>query len=215
VELGIFQDCKKVKSYGEKPEDFEKLLNEMEEEAERRLKLFTSVRKKHYIQKLSVWNKYYPEQALPYKVCIIDEFARLAEKDYEDLLEKFRNRVAMDRKTGILYIASMQRPDVKIISGSIKGSMSTRIAFKTVTDTDSEVILDVEGAEKIKNQGRCLMKYLGEMKEVQCLYIEPEDVRSILKKHKAFKTVEDQQREKQEYLKKWREQNINPYAKGV
>ncbi len=215
VELGIFQDCKKVKSYGEKPLDFEKLIDEMAEESERRLKLFASVRNKHYIQKLSVWNKYYPERALPYKIIVVDEFARLAEDEYKPLLEKFRTRVAMDRKVGILYVASMQRPDVKIISGSIKGSMPTRIAFKTVTSTDSEVILDVDGAEKIRNQGRCLMKYLGEFKEVQCLYIEPEDVKKVLKEHKAYKTKEDMRNERQEKIKQFRLNNKNPYQRSL
>jgi hypothetical protein len=220
AELGIFQDCKKVKSYGKTPEDFGKLLDEMEEESERRLKLFASVRKKHYIQKLSVWNKHYPDKAMPYKIIMIDEFSRIA--DNEDLQNKFRVRVAMDRKAGILYLASMQRPDVKIISGSIKGCMPTRIAFKVVTDTDSEVILDVDGAEKIKNKGRCLMKYLGELKEVQCLYIEPDDVRNILKKHKAYKSKEEfetearQQKDelaakRKEQIEEWRRNNKNPY----
>jgi hypothetical protein len=189
AELGIFENCKKVLSYGKTPEDFNRLMDEMEEESERRLKLFASVRNQRFIQKLSVWNKYYPDRAMPYIICVIDEFSRIA--DYDDLLEKFRIRVAMDRKLGILYVASMQRPDVKIISGSIKGCMPTRVAFKVCSDVDSEVILNVKGAEKIKTKGRCIMKYQGEIKEVQCLYIEPDDVRSILKKHKAFKTREE------------------------
>jgi hypothetical protein len=213
IELGIFQDCKKVKSYGETPEDFNRLLDEMDEESNRRLKLFASVRKKHYIQNLAVWNKFYPDRALPYKIIAIDEFSRIS--DYEDLLEKFRIRVAMDRKCGLLYLASMQRPDVKIISGSIKGCMPTRFAFKVVTDTDSEVILNVAGAEQIKNKGRCLLKYNGEIKEVQCLYIEPDDVRAVLKKHKAHKTQEEVVAERRENMKKRREKCINPYLKGA
>jgi hypothetical protein len=212
AELGIFMDCKKVKSYGKTPDDFDKLMDEMEAESERRLKLFASVRKKRFVQNLSVWNKFYPEKALPYKVIVIDEFSRIS--DYEDLLEKFRIRVAMDRKVGILYVASMQRPDVKIISGSIKGCMPTRFAFKVVTDVDSEVILNVAGAEQIKNKGRCLIKYNGEIKEVQCLYIEPDDVRSVLKKHKAFKTREEIDQERREDIKKRRQKCINPYLEG-
>jgi len=214
IELGIFQDCRKVKSYGETPEDFEKLIDEMETENTRRLKLFASVRKQRYIQKLSVWNKFYPEQALPYKIVVIDEFARLAEKQYESLLDRFRSRVAMDRKVGILYIISLQRPDVKVISGSIKGSMNTRIAFKVVTDTDSEVIIDIPGAEKIKQQGRCIMKYLGEMKEVQCLYLENEQVRTWLKKYKAYKSRDELAAERQREMKALRDKCINPYLKG-
>jgi hypothetical protein len=220
AELGLFADCKKVKSFGTTPEDFEKLLDEMEEEAIRRLKTFASMRKKHFIQNLSVWNKVCPNKAMPYIVCFIDEFSRVS--DYEGIMNKFRIRVAMDRKVGILYVASMQRPDVKIISGSIKGCMPTRLSFKVVTGKDSEVILDVEGAEKIKNRGRCVMKYLGEIKEVQCLYIEPEDVRTILKKNNLFKPKEDTClkekaitqaiESKKEYLKDWHSTHAKPYG---
>ncbi len=213
VELGIFQDCKKVRSYGEKPEDFGQLLDEMEQESDRRLKLFTSVRKKRFVQNLAVWNKFYPSKALPYKVIIIDEFSRIS--DSEGLLDKFRVRVALDRKVGLLYLVSMQRPDIKIISGSTKGCMPTRLAFKVVTDVDSEVILNVAGAEQIKNKGRCLIKYNGEIKEVQCLYIEPDDVRSILIKHNAFKTTEEIQSEKRAKMKVLRGKCINPYLKKV
>lgn len=191
VGLGIFEDCKKVKSYGETPNDFDILLDKMEKENQKRLKLFRSVKNKIYIEKLSVWNKKFPNKALPHKIVIVDEFARLSEKEYDDILEKFRTRVSMDRKVGIHYITSMQRPDVKCISGSIKANMPTRIAFKTVTQTDSEVILDVGGAEDIKNAGRFLIKYCGELKEVQALFIEPDKVRNILKQYNGYKTKEE------------------------
>jgi S-DNA-T family DNA segregation ATPase FtsK/SpoIIIE len=218
VELGIFQDCKKVKSYGKAPPEFEKLLNEMRIESERRLDVYASVRNQRFIQNLGVWNKYYPDKAMPYIIVVIDEFARLAHEEYKPLLEEFMNRVAMDRKCGVLYLVSCQRPDVKVISGSIKGCMPTRIAYRVVTDTDSKVILDIEGAEKIKQRGRCIMKYNGEIKEVQTLYIEPEDVRKILKKNKAFKTAEEKELEKQlakkKQIEEFRKKHGNGYPSG-
>jgi len=214
VGLGIFERCKKVKSYGETMKDFEELLDELEKEAERRLKLFRSVKNRVYIEKLSTWNECFPERALPYKVIIIDEFARLADKENEYLLEKFRRRVAMDRKVGFHYIASIQRPDVTIIQGSIKANMPTRIAFKVVTSVDSEVILDQKGAEKIKNQGRFLIKYCGEIKEVQALYVQPKKIDGILKQYNKYKTEEELKAERKAKIKKLRENCINPYLKG-
>lgn len=214
VELGIFEQCKKVKSYGEKPADFEQLLDELEQENEKRLKLFRSVKNKVYVQNLQVWNEKFPDKAMPHKVVVIDEFSRLAEKEYEVMLEKFRTRVAMDRKVGIHYIVAMQRPDVKCISGSIKANMPTRCAFKTFSEVDSEVILDQSGAEKIKEQGRFLIKYCGELKEVQALYIENDKVRGILKKHKKYKSTDELAAEKREKMKALREKCINPYLKG-
>ena len=215
VELGIFENCRKVKSYCEKPEEFEQLLGELEKENERRLKLFRSVKDRAYINSLSAWNKRYPKRALPYKIVVIDEFARLAEKEYEELMERFRTRVSMDRKVGIHYIVSMQRPDVKCISGSIKANMPTRIAFKTVSQVDSEVILDQKGAEDLKHAGRFLVKYCGEIKEVQALFIESNKVMKLLKQYKAYKTPEEIKAEKQEEIKKLRERCINPYLKKV
>ncbi|HEY8402036.1 MAG TPA: FtsK/SpoIIIE domain-containing protein [Cytophagaceae bacterium] len=215
VELGIFENCRKVKSYCEKPEEFEQLLGELEKENERRLKLFRSVKDRAYINSLSAWNKRYPKRALPYKIVVIDEFARLAEKEYEELMERFRTRVSMDRKVGIHYIVSMQRPDVKCISGSIKANMPTRIAFKTVSQVDSEVILDHKGAEDLKHAGRFLVKYCGEIKEVQALFIESNKVMKLLKQYKAYKTPEEIKAEKQEEIKKLRERCINPYLKKV
>jgi S-DNA-T family DNA segregation ATPase FtsK/SpoIIIE len=214
VELGIFEACKKVRSYGETPEDFERLLDELAEENDRRLKLFRSVKSKVYVQNLSVWNEKFPERKLPHKIVVIDEFSRLAEKDYELMLEKFRTRVAMDRKVGIHYIVAMQRPDVKCISGSIKANMPTRAAFKTFSQVDSEVILDQGGAEDLKQQGRFLIKYCGEFKEVQALYIENDPVRAVLKKHKAFKTREEIDQDRREDIKKRRQKCINPYLEG-
>ena len=215
VELGIFESCRKVKSYGETPADFEKLLDELAEENERRLKLFRSVKSKVYVQNLKVWNEKFPDRALPYKVVFVDEFSRLAESDYEDILQKFRTRVAMDRKVGIHYITAMQRPDVKCISGSIKANMPTRAAFKTFSQVDSEVILDQGGAEHIKQQGRFLIKYCGEFKEAQALYLENEQVRTWLKKYKAYKSREELAAERQQEMKALRDKCINPYLKKV
>jgi S-DNA-T family DNA segregation ATPase FtsK/SpoIIIE len=215
VELGIFEQCKKVRSYGETPEDFERLLDELAEENNRRLKLFRSVKNKVYIQNLQVWNEKLPDRALPHKVVVIDEFSRLSEDEYKLVLEKFRSRVAMDRKVGIHYIVAMQRPDVKCISGSIKANMPTRAAFKTFSQVDSEVILDQGGAENIKEQGRFLIKYCGEFKEVQALYIDNEQVRSVLKKCKAYKTREEIAAERREQIKVLRQKCINPYLKKV
>lgn len=214
VELGIYESCKKVKSYGEKPEDFEQLLDELAEENNRRLKLFRSVKNKCYIQNLQVWNEKFPNRSLPHKVIVIDEFSRLSEKEYEGTLEKFRSRVAMDRKVGIHYIVAMQRPDVKCISGSIKANMPTRAAFKTFSQVDSEVILDQGGAEHIKQQGRFLIKYCGEFKEIQALYVDNDAVRNILKKYKAYKSKEELESDRKEQIKALRQKCINPYLKG-
>jgi S-DNA-T family DNA segregation ATPase FtsK/SpoIIIE len=204
VTLGKYENCKKVKSYGETPEEFDILLDKMALENGKRLKAYRSVKNKHFIDKLSLWNELYPEQRFPQIVVIVDEFERLAQEKYKEIFEKFLIRISMDRKVGIHYILSLQRPDVKAIEGSIKANIPCRIAFKTTSEIDSKVILDCYGAEKLKNEGRFLIKYQGEIKEVQGLFVEPDKrIRKILKEHKAFKSrdeiaYEDRQREKEE-----------------
>lgn len=221
VELGIFENCQKVMSYGETPEDFDKLLDEMEEENAKRLELFRSVKNNLFINKLSKWNKAYPERKLPHKIIIVDEFTAISDND--NLMKKFKQRVSKDRKVGIHYIISMQRPDVECIKGNVKANMPTRIAFKTVSEVDSRVILDMEGAEKIKNPGRCLIKYCGELKEMQALYIEGDKdehipnaptIRQYLKKYNKFKTKQEVQMSAEEIEKQKRKKQIEEFHKN-
>lgn len=222
VTLGKYEDCKRVKSFGKTAEELKAVLDKMGEINEERLKLFRSVKSKIFIDKLSKWNKHYPEKALPYIVVIVDEFAALAEKGNEELFDQFCTRVSMDRKVGIHYIASMQRPDVNVIAGRIKANMPTRISYRVTTEVDSKVILDTGGAEEIKVQGRCLLKYCGEIKEVQTQYIDPDHILGILKKNKCLKTHEEKELERKmkneettakrkQQIEVWRKNHKNPY----
>jgi S-DNA-T family DNA segregation ATPase FtsK/SpoIIIE len=220
ITLGIFENCRKVKSYTTAPNQFDFLLDKMEEECEKRLKLFRSVEKKVYIEKLESWNEEFPNKNLPYIFVVVDEFATLADKEYDEIMSKFRKRVAMDRKAGIHYLIAIQRPSADIIAGAIKANMSTRISFKVVSNVDSEVILGgLHGAEKIKNQGRFLAKYRGQFKEYQALYIKPKEIRKLLKENNAFKTKEDIELEKQQERKRkielFHKNNLNPYRKDI
>lgn len=214
VTLGKYEDCKKVKSYGSTAEQFSNLLDEMEQLCKERLKLFRTVKNKIYIEKLETWNKEFPKKALPFKLIIIDEFATISKN--EELLEKFNQRVAKDRKAGIHYCIALQRPDAKIIDGSIKANMSTRLAFKVVSPVDSEVILGgLRGAEKIKHQGRFLARQRGKLQEVQAFYIEPKNIRKLLVDNNCYKTKDDIQAERKKIIADYHKKCINPYIKGV
>lgn len=213
ISLGMFEQCKKVKSYGVTPAEFNDLLKQMEQECEDRLKLFRSVKNKVYVDKLSTWNQVFPEKALPYKVVLVDEFGRLADSEFESILNNFRARVQMDRKAGIHYIIVLHRCSVDMLSGSIKNNMPTRISYRTASKTDSKVILDEEGAEKLKCQGRCLVMNYDGLKEVQSLYIDPKDVMKFLKQNKGYKTIEETQLEKN--IVKQKEQAEKDEAKAA
>ena len=76
-------------------------------------------------------------------------------------------------------IISTQRPDTKIVTGSIKANFPTRIAFRTTTGTDSRVILDRIGAERLTGKGDMLYFQGGEQIRVQCAYISTEEVNDM------------------------------------
>jgi S-DNA-T family DNA segregation ATPase FtsK/SpoIIIE len=73
-------------------------------------------------------------------------------------------------------IISTQRPSTDIVTGRIKANFPTRIAFRTVSGTDSRVILDRIGAEKLTGKGDMLYYNGGETIRCQCAYIPTEDV---------------------------------------
>jgi hypothetical protein len=62
------------------------------------------------------------------------------------------------RAAGIHVILTTQRPSTKIISGDIKANFPTRVAFKTATQVDSQVIIDQGGAEKLLGKGDMLFR---------------------------------------------------------
>ena len=94
-------------------------------------------------------------------VIVVDEFgdmmmARKGEERQE--LEEMIVRIAQKgRAAGIHMIIATQRPSVSVISGNIKANFPTRIALKTASAKDSEVILGVGGAEKLCGKGDMLL----------------------------------------------------------
>ncbi len=89
---------------------------------------------------------------------IIDEFGDLVVTSKGNELKKTVLLLAQKgRACGIHVVITTQRPSVKIIDGDIKANFPVRIAFRTVTATDSQVILDQAGAEKLLGKGDLLI----------------------------------------------------------
>ncbi len=95
-------------------------------------------------------------EKLPYIVIIIDEFADLMATSGKELEATVSRLCAMSRAVGIHLVLATQRPSIDVITGLIKANIPSRIAFMVASKTDSRIILDEGGAEKLLGKGDML-----------------------------------------------------------
>ena len=119
------------------------------------------------------------DDIMPYIVVIIDEFADLIMSAKE--VEKPVMRLAQKaRAIGIHLIVATQRPDVKVITGTIKANFPARIAFRVMQMIDSRTIIDQPGAHQLIGRGDMLMSVNGELTRIQCAFVDTPEVRDIV-----------------------------------
>ena len=125
---------------------------------------------------------------LPYIVAIIDEYAQLTlvnsskpevRNASRSITSSIISLAQMGRAAGIHIIIATQTPRKDVISGMIKANFPTMIAFKVTNATDSMVILDNTGADKLIGKGDMLIAQNANIERVQCGYIGPDEIKAV------------------------------------
>ncbi|HPP46025.1 MAG TPA: FtsK/SpoIIIE domain-containing protein, partial [Accumulibacter sp.] len=147
-------------------------LNELVKEMERREKLLET-------QGAREWSDL-GDMAPARIVVVVEELADLFAQSPE--AEAPLVRLAQKaRAAGIHLLLATQRPDAATFSGLLRTNIPSRIALTVQKASDSRIVLDESGAEKLLGKGDVLVKWVGEaIQRVHALNIRPTDIKQVL-----------------------------------
>ena len=121
-------------------------------------------------------------QKLPYLVFVVDELADLMSVNKKAFENKLGRLAQKSRAAGIHIVLATQRPDVNVITGTIKANLPCRMALKVASSYDSATIVGGGGAEKLLGKGDMLFMKPGssDLERVQGAYVSNDEIRALV-----------------------------------
>lgn len=132
------------------------------------------------------WSR--PERIFTPNIIVVDELANLilADKTIEEPIVKL---ASMGRAAGMHLLLATQRPSADVLTGLIRANVPMRVCFPVVTATDSRIMLDQTGAERLEGSGRMLVRMPGsrELLRMKGDYVSDQDIDDAVAKAMAWR----------------------------
>ena len=181
VELNLYKNCKQVVKFAYESEEAVEIIADLLEECKRRYQLFQDAN----VVNLKEYNKKFPDKKLKHQFIFIEEFVMFSEEKVG--MKMLRKLASLSRASSQFIFLSCQRPDNTVIDNVFKANVGNRLCFRTEDSKNSVVILDREGAEKLKGNGNGIYKSGAKDIEFQSYNIQDEDIEKYIKKYKVVK----------------------------
>lgn len=173
IELFAFRNCKQVINYAYEVEEALELITGALNECRNRYKLFQEAE----VTSLKDYNKK-AKKKLKYQFIFIEEFIVLSQ--HKNGIKMLNELISLSRAAGIFLYISCQRPDHTVISPLLKANTGNKICFRTEDSKNSVIVLDREGAEKLRGNGNGIIKQGSTFIEFQGYFISDQEVKKYI-----------------------------------
>jgi DNA segregation ATPase FtsK/SpoIIIE, S-DNA-T family len=117
---------------------------------------------------------------MPYIMILIDEVGDLMMKMKKEIEGNIILLAQKSRAAGIHLILATQKPTVDVITGLIKSNLPARICFQVTNRSDSGVVLDEKGAERLLGMGDMLFLQNGTLTRAQGAYVDDKEIERVV-----------------------------------